>query len=71
MHPAVQGFRNLEIRVTLADQAPESRLDVAGRTAKAIVKIEVAEGGVEVVAPEQPDYTSAEPNAFGIGGWAT
>src|SRR5580704_2149264 len=43
---------------------------MAAWAAKAVVKVEVAEGGIEVVAPEQADHAAAEPHAFGISGWA-
>src|SRR5882757_7000017 len=33
----------------LAQQAAEGRLDMAGRTTEPIVKIEVAQGGIEIV----------------------
>lgn len=36
--------------------------------AEPIIKIEVPERGVEVVAPEQPDNPAAEPDAFRIAG---
>ena len=40
----------------------------AARAAEAVVKVEVAEGGVEVVAPEQADHPAAEPDAFRVAG---
>lgn len=43
-------------------------MDVPARTAEAIVKIEMAEGGVEIVAPEQAHDPAAEPDALGIAG---
>src|SRR5215469_7334772 len=49
-------------------QASERRLDVAARTPKAVVEIEVAKGGIEVVKPHQANDTAAEPDAFGIAG---
>ena len=47
-------------------QATERRLDMAGRTAETVVKIEMPEGGVEIVAPHQPDHPPAEPDAFRV-----
>src|SRR5208282_4348467 len=35
-------------------------------TAESIVEVEMAEGGVEIVAPEQTDHAAAEPYAFGM-----
>ena len=29
----------------------------------------MAEGGVHVVPPQQPDHPAAEPNAFRVAGW--
>ena len=49
-------------------QAAEGRLDVSAGTTKPIVEIEVTEGGIDVVAPEQADSTPTEPDAFGIAG---
>ena len=40
----------------------------AAGAAKPVVKVEVAEGGVEVVAPEQADHPAAEPDAFRVAG---
>ena len=39
---------------------------MAARAAEPIVEIEVAEGGVEVVAPHQAHDASAEPDAFRV-----
>lgn len=44
---------------------------MAARTAKPVVKVEVAEGGVEIVAPKQVDDTAARPYAFRIAGRPT
>ena len=50
MDAAVQGFRHLGVDLPAkAGQAAEGRLDVAAGAAEAVVEIEVAEGGVEVV----------------------
>jgi len=50
------------------DEAAERCLNMASRAAEAIVEIEVAECGFEVVAPEQTDHAAAKPYAFGIAG---
>src|SRR6185437_11138150 len=68
MGPAVEAFRHFGVDMTLADQAAERRLDMRARAAEAIVKVEMAEGGIEVVAPEQADHPAAEPDAFRIAG---
>ena len=36
--------------------------------AEPIIKIEMPECGVEIVAPEQPDHPASEPDAFRIAG---
>ena len=51
-------------------QASERRLDVAAGTPTAVVEIEVAKGGIEVVKPHQANDAAAEPDAFGIAGRA-
>src|SRR5215470_1496040 len=70
VHPAVERVGGLGIDVALPHQATEGRLDVAGWTAEAVVEVEMAEGGVEIVAPEQADDPPAEPDAFRVGGGA-
>ena len=39
---------------------------MGARTAEAVVKVEMAKGGIEIVAPQQADDAAAEPDAFGI-----
>lgn len=51
-------------------QATEGSLDVPARAAKAIIKVDMAKGGVEIVDPDQLHHASPEPDAFGISGWA-
>ena len=68
MHPAVDRIGRLRIDIALAHQAAERRLDVAGRAAEPVVQIEVAEGGIEIVAPEQAHHATSKPQAFRIGG---
>src|SRR5712691_6054883 len=67
VHPAVDLFGRLGIDVSLPNDAAEGRLDVAGRATEAVVKIEMAESRIEIVAPEQADHPPAEPQAFRIG----
>src|SRR3984893_3342930 len=61
-----QAFRRLGVDVSLPHDTPEGCLDVSCRAAESIVEIEMAECRVEIVAPEQVDHPSAEPDAFGI-----
>src|SRR5262245_43700497 len=68
MHPPVEGVGGLGIDVALPDDAAEGRLDVAGRAAEPVVQVEMAEGGIEIVAPEQADHPPAEPDAFRTAG---
>jgi len=55
----------------MQQQAAESCLDMAARAAEAVVKVEMAEGGIEIVAPQEAHHPAAEPNAFGIAGRTT
>src|SRR5262245_39362673 len=71
MHPPVEGVGRLGIDGALPDDATESRLNVAGRAAEAVVQVEMAEGGIEIVAPEQADHPPAEPDAFRAAGGTT
>ena len=68
MDPAVKGFLNLGIDVSLADQAAKGGLNMGAGAAETVVEIEMAEGGVEIVSPEQVDDAAAEPHAFRIAG---
>src|SRR5437588_10069729 len=52
VYASVQTFRRLGVERALAHDAAERRLDMAGRTAEPVVGVEVAEGGIEVVAPQ-------------------
>src|SRR4051794_15729212 len=70
MYTSVQTLLRLGVDIPLADQAAESRLDMATRAGEAVVQVEMAEGGVEIVAPEQADHPAAEPDAFRIAGRA-
>jgi hypothetical protein len=71
MYPSAKRFLGLGIDVSLPDQTAKSGLDMGARTAEAIVKIEMAEGGIEVVAPKQVNHPAAQPDAFGIAGRAS
>ena len=67
---ALSGFRRFPVDIALADDAAEGRLDMAAGAAEAVVEIEMAEGGIEIVAPQQADHAAAQPDAFGIPGRA-
>ena len=43
---------------------------MAAGAAEPVVEIEVAEGGIEVVAPHQAHHAAAEPDAFRVSGRA-
>jgi hypothetical protein len=65
----VQAIRSLVIDLReKAGQAAERGLDVAARAAKPVVKIDVAEGGIEVIPVHQLNRPTAEPNTFGVAG---
>ena len=67
LDPAIQAVGGLRIDAAFVqDQAAKRRLNVAGRTAKPVVKIEVAKRRVDVVSPEQADHAAAEPDALGL-----
>ena len=71
MNPGVEAARNLVVDLrTEPGQAAERCLDVAAGAAEAVIEVEVAEGGIEVVHPHQADHAAAEPDAFGIAGRA-
>ena len=64
---AVEGFGHLGVDLAAkAGQAAEGRLDMAAGAAEPVVEIEMAERGIEVVAPHQADHAAAEPDAFGV-----
>jgi hypothetical protein len=70
VHPAVQAVLSFGIDVTLAYHATESGLNMRARAAEPVVKVEMAEGGIEVVAPKQADHAATEPDAFRVAGRA-
>ena len=55
-------------RIGVQNQAAERHLDMATRTAKAVIEVEVAKRRVQIVAPKQADYPAAEPDAFRVAG---
>src|SRR4030081_226045 len=70
MHPVGNFIGGLLVRAPLPDDAAERRLNMARRAAEPVVEVEMAERGIEIIAPEQAYHTTAEPEAFGIGGGA-
>jgi hypothetical protein len=70
MDAPAQAIGHLGVDRSEAHQATKSRLDMATGATEPVIKIEVAECGVEVVAPHQNNNASAEPNAFGVSGRA-
>lgn len=65
MDSRIQSFGRFGIDVSLSHDTPERRLNVTAGATEAVVQFEVAEGGVEVVAPQQADHPLAEPDALG------
>src|SRR5262245_37309140 len=71
MNAGIEAARHLVVDLGAeAGQAAKARLDMAARAAEAVVKVEVAEGGIEVIEPHQADHATAEPDAFGVAGGA-
>jgi len=71
MNPVIQAPRDLVVNLGAEPgQAAEGGLDVAARTAKPVVQVQMAKSRVEVVTPHQADDAPAEPDTFGVAGWA-
>ena len=70
MDTSAQAFRCFGVDGAKAHETPERRLNVAAGAAKAVVKVEMAEGGVKIVAPHQDHHAAAEPDAFRVSGRA-
>jgi len=69
VNPSAQAIRHLGIdRAEEAYQAAKGRLDVAARTAKPVVKVEMAKRRVEIVAPHQNHHPATKPDAFRVSG---
>ena len=64
---AVTGFL---IDLALPHHAAESLLEMIAGTAEPVVQFELAQRGVEVVAPKQADHPSPGPHAFRLSGRA-
>jgi hypothetical protein len=70
MNTSTQAFRRFGVDGAKAHEAPERRLNVAAGAAKPVVQIEMAERGVEIVAPHQNHHAATEPDAFRVSGRA-
>ncbi|MEA2899013.1 MAG: hypothetical protein QOJ84_4628 [Bradyrhizobium sp.] len=70
MNTSTQAFWCFGVDGAKAHEAPERRLNVAAGAAKPVIQIEVAERGVEIVAPHQNHHAAAEPDAFRVSGRA-
>jgi hypothetical protein len=69
MDAVIQAFWNLVVDLSAKPgQATEGRLHVTARAAKTVVQVEVTEGGIEVIAPHQPNDAPSEPDAFRVAG---
>ena len=67
MDAAVEGFGDLRIDGRAeAYHATERRLDMATGAAEPLVKVEMTERGVEVVAPHQANDAPSKPDAFRV-----
>ena len=62
----VQTFGRFGVDIALPDHAAKCRLDMTARTAKAIVQVEMAERGIEIIAPQQVHDAAPEPYALRI-----
>jgi hypothetical protein len=70
MNTSTQAFWCFGVDGAKAHEAPERRLNVAAGAAKPVIQIEVAERGVEIVAPHQNHHAAPEPDAFRVSGRA-
>ena len=71
MNPVVQAPLHLVVDLrSKSGQAAERGLDVPAGAAEPVVKIEVAKGGIEIVAPHQANDAAAKPNTFRVSGGA-
>jgi hypothetical protein len=66
VNAGVKGIGGLWIDAALPHHAAESLLQVGGRAAEPVVKVEMAEGGIEVIAPEEAHDPPPKPHTFRI-----
>jgi hypothetical protein len=71
MYPVIQapGYFVVDLEAK-SGQTAESRLDMTARTTEPVVQIEVTKSGIEIVTPHQSNDATAEPDTFGVAGWA-
>src|SRR5947208_15364862 len=67
MHAAIESVSRLGINIPLAHEAAEGCLDVTGRATKPVIQVKMAEGSIQIIAPEQAHDAPTQPQAFGIG----
>ena len=71
MNAAGERFRHFGIDLAAkAGQAAEGGLDMTAGAAEPVIKVKMAECGVEVVPPHQAYHPAAKPDAFGVARWA-
>jgi len=71
MDPIIKALLHLVIDLRAKPgQATESGLDMPAGAAETVIKVEVAKGGIEIVAPHQANDTAAEPDTFRVTGGA-
>jgi hypothetical protein len=69
VNPVVQALLHLVVDLRAkSGQAPERGLNMSAGAAEPVVKIEMAKGGVQVVAPHQANDAPAKPNTFRVSG---
>src|ERR1700678_4583317 len=69
LNPRIQAIGGLRVDVvSMQNQTAKRGVDVGARTAKSVVQIEMAKGGIEIVAPKQTDHAATQPDTFGIAG---
>lgn len=67
--PAIEGFGNLRVNGRAEpDHAAERRLDMAAGAAEPLIEVQMAERGIEIVAPHQADHAPSQPDAFRVSG---
>src|SRR5262249_10891923 len=72
VHPAavtrtIESAGCFRIDISWAHKTAKSRLDMAGRAAEPIVKVEVAKSRIEIIAPEQAHDPPTQPQTFRVG----
>src|SRR5262245_2427912 len=60
----MQRVSRLGIDISLSKQAAKRRLDMCGRTAEPIIKVEIAKGCIEIVARKEAYHPPSHPETF-------